>query len=402
MSGGTWLDIGLVLLLLGYAATGYRQGFVVSVLSLAGFLSGGALAMVLMPSLLDHVAALHDTSLRRSLVVIFGVFVLASFGQALAVALGQRIRKIVRVRSARVIDALLGAVVVVLSTAVLVWFVAGAVRGGAPPVLAKAIGESRVLQAIDRVVPSQTTRLFLSFREALDHEGFPRVFEGISAEPIKPIAPPDGSAATTQAVADAAGSIVKITGVSDACQQGQEGSGWVIAPGKIVTNAHVVAGLDKVTLRPRGTGRTYAGTVVLFDPDRDLAVIDAPDLTARPLPLGPALASGTSAVVAGFPLDGPYNVGAARVRDVLLANGADIYGKPGIERQIYSLYAVVRPGNSGGPLLDTSGEVVGIVFAKSLDDPNTGYALTLTEARPVLDRAATADTRVDTGSCIRE
>ncbi|MEO7069448.1 MAG: MarP family serine protease [Nostocoides sp.] len=401
MSGGSWLDLGLVVLFVGYALTGYRQGFVVSVMSLAGFLGGGALAMMLMPWVLDHVSSLHETTLRRSLVVILGVFVFASLGQAVAVAVGQRIRRVVRLRSARVVDALLGAVVVVASTAVLAWFVAGAVRGGAPPVLAKAIGESRVLQTIDEVVPAQTTRLFLSFREALDHEGFPRVFEGISAEPIKPIAVPDGSAASTRAVLDAAGSIVKITGVSDACQQGQEGSGWVVAPGKVVTNAHVVAGLDHVTLRPRGTGRTYVGTVVLFDPARDLAVIDVPHLTVRPLPLGPSVGAGTSTVVAGFPLDGPYTVGAARVRDVLLANGADIYGQPGTKRQIYSLYATVRPGNSGGPLLDTRGEVVGIVFAKSLDDPNTGYALTLTEAQPVLDEAATASVPVSTGGCIR-
>jgi len=402
MTGGMGLDVALVLLLIGYAATGYRQGFVVSVLSLAGFLGGGALAMVLLPSVLNHVPSLQATTVQRTVVVILVVFVLASFGQALAVAIGQRIRRVVRIRSARVVDAILGAFVVVASTAVLAWFVAGAVRSGAPPVLARAIGESRVLRTIDEVVPPQTTRLFASFREALDHEGFPRVFEGISAEPIKPIATPDGSAATTTAVADAAGSIVKITGLSNACQQGQEGSGWVVAPGKVVTNAHVVAGLGQVTLRPRGTGRTYTGQVVVFDPARDLAVIDAPDLTAPALSLGPAVGAGTSTVVAGFPLDGPYNVGAARVRDVLRANGADIYGRPGIDRQIYSLYATVRPGNSGGPLLDTRGEVVGIVFAKSLDDPNTGYALTLDEARPVLDAAATASVPVNTGACIRD
>lgn len=397
-----WLDLALVLLLIAYAVTGYRQGFVVSVLSLAGFLGGGALAMVLMPRVLSHFPSLQDTTVRRSVIVIFAVFIAASIGQGIAVALGQRLRRIVRLKSARVVDALLGAVVVLTATAILAWFVAGAVRSGAPPVLAKAIGESRVLRAIDAVVPPETTRLFASFREALDREGFPRVFEGIGSEPIKPVQVPDAGAPTSAAVQAAAGSVVKISGVADACQQGQEGSGWVVAPGKVVTNAHVVAGLQDVTLRPRGTGRSYTGRVVVFDPDRDLAVIDVPDLTAKPLPLGGAVGSGASAVVAGFPLDGPYDVEAARVRNVLRANGADIYGRPGINRQIYSLYATVRPGNSGGPLLDTAGEVVGIVFAKSLDDPNTGYALTLAEARPVLNQAAAASTAVDTGSCVRD
>lgn len=402
MSGGTWLDLGLLLLLLLYAASGYRQGVVVSVLSLAGFLGGGAVAMWLLPYALRQWPWLQSEQLRRSIVVIVAVFVLASIGQSVAVALGQRIRSVVRWKSARVVDSLLGMVVVVVATAVLVWFVAGAVRGGAPPSVAKAIGESRVLRGIDDVVPPGTSRLFASFREALDREGFPRVFDGIRAEPIRPVAPPDPATVDLAAIGRDADSVVKLTGVSDQCQQAQEGSGWVVAPGKVVTNAHVVAGLGQVTLRPRGTGRTYEGRVVIFDPRRDLAVVDAPGLPSPPLTLGSALGTGDAAVVAGFPLNGPYDLEAARVRQVLSANGADIYGNPGIVRQIYSLYAVVRPGNSGGPLLDPQGRVTGVVFAKSLDDANTGYALTLQEALPVLNAAASASTPVDTGGCIRD
>jgi S1-C subfamily serine protease len=104
--------------------------------------------------------------------------------------------------------------------------------------------------------------------------------------------------------------------------------------------------------------------------------------------------------VAGFPLDGPYRLDAARVREVVQARGSDIYGSPGASREVYSLFARVRPGNSGGPLLSGSGDVVGVIFAKSLDDNSTGYALTLDEARPVLDAAASATTPVGTGPCV--
>jgi S1-C subfamily serine protease len=158
--------------------------------------------------------------------------------------------------------------------------------------------------------------------------------------------------------------------------------------------------MRSVTLRIKGTGASYEGRVVVFDPQRDLAVVAAPDLPAQPLGQGDALERGDSGVVAGFPLDGPYRLDAARVRDVVQARGSDIYGSSGTSREVYSLYARVRPGNSGGPLLSTSGDVVGVIFAKSLDDNSTGYALTLDEARPVLRAAASASNPVSTGPCV--
>jgi S1-C subfamily serine protease len=398
--GLTVLDYVLILLFLSYAVTGYRQGLVVSVLSLAGFLTGGALAMWLLPLAVNRWTELDSSPLLRSVVLIAGVFILASIGQALFVQLGGRLRRQLRVKPAQAFDSGLGAVAVVVSAAVLVWFIAGALRGGAPAPIAKAIGESRVLRTIDTVVPPQTSRLFAGFREVLDREGFPRVFEGLGSERIAPVEPPDPAVARTQGVRAAAASVIKITGVADACNRGQEGSGWVVAPERVVTNAHVVAGMDHATLRIHGTGRSFTGRVVIFDPQRDLAVLSVPGLPAAPLRQGGDLSRGDNGVVAGFPLDGPYRLDAARVREVIQARGSDIYGRPGASREVYSLYAQVRPGNSGGPLLSTDGRVVGVVFAKSLDDDRTGYALTMDEARPVLDAAASASTPVDTGACV--
>ena len=393
------LDIVLGVLLVSYGFTGYRQGFVVSVLSLVGFLSGGAIGMWLLPVLLQRWHSVDNNLLARTVVLIFGVFVLASLGQAIAISLGSRLRHGLRVRPARVVDSILGAVATVLAVSVLVWFMAGAVRDGAPAPLAKAIGGSRIVQTIDRFMPPQTGRLFAGFFSVLDREGFPRVFEGIQAEPIAPVAPPDNRLAFGPGVAGAAESIVKITGVAESCNRGQEGSGWVVAPERVVTNAHVVAGVSFERVRIRGTGRSYDARVVLFDPRRDLAVLSVPGLPAPALTQGPNLKRSAGAAVAGFPLDGPYRVDSARVRDVLTATGADIYGNPGVTREVYSLFARVEPGNSGGPLLSPRGDVVGVVFARSLDDAHTGYALTLDEARPVLDAASRSFSPVSTGGC---
>ena len=173
---------------------------------------------------------------------------------------------------------------------------------------------------------------------------------------------------------------------SDGCEQAQVGSGWVVARGRVATNAHVVAGADRVTVSVRGTGREHSARVVAFDPRRDVAVLDVTDLGAPAVGQGAALVTGSQAALAGFPGDHGLWVGAARVRDVLRAKGADIYGNPDVSRQIYSLRAEVRRGASGGPVIDRRGEVVGMVFATSLDDPDTGYALTLDEIAPVLRR----------------
>jgi S1-C subfamily serine protease len=396
---GSVLDVILVVLLVLYAVAGFRQGILLSTLSLVGFLGGGAIGMAVLPALLANVDWVTSNEFLRVAVLVVLVFLCASIGQAVTVPIGSRLRSRVRGRQGRALDAVLGSVATVLAVSLLVWFVAGAVRGAAPTNVGRAIGESRVLSTIDKVVPPAAGQLFAGFRSLLDQNGIPKVFGGLTPEPIQPVAPPDTLSAQSAGVQTAARSVVRVTGVAEACRRGQEGSGFVVAPGKVVTNAHVVAGMRSASVQVQGVGREYAAQIVVFDPDRDLAVLAVSGLSAAPLQLGDSLNTGAAAVVAGFPLDGPFRLDAARVRATLAATGSDIYGEPGVQREIYSLYARVEPGNSGGPLLAPDGKVVGVVFAKSLDDPTTGYALTLAEAKPVLDAASGASRAVSTGAC---
>jgi S1-C subfamily serine protease len=393
------IDLLLAVVLVAYGISGFREGLLVSVMSLLGFLGGGALGMWLLPRVLSRWLTLGETDLRRVAVLVVGVIVLASLGQALFVAVGTRVRRRVTARPARWADALLGVVASVVAVCVLVWVIAGALRGGPSPSLSRAIGQSRIVAAIDEVVPASSGRVFTGFRDLLDAEGFPRVFEGFGAERIRPVAPPDPNTLDTRGVRAAAARIVKITGDARACNRSQEGTGWVLAPERVVTNAHVVAAVRDPQVRIGGEGRRYAARVVVFDPVRDLAVLAVPGLPAPPLRLGQDLERGDAAVVAGFPLDGPYRLDSARVREVVTARGEDIYGRRPSIRQVYSLFATVQPGNSGGPLLSASGEVVGVIFAKSLDDDSTGYALTLGESEPVLSKGRTADAPVAVGAC---
>jgi len=248
------MDLVLAVVLVLCALSGYRHGFVVTVMALVGFLSGGAVGMWLLPELLRRWVRLDSNIVLRNVVLLCGVFLFATLGQAIAVLAGSRLRRGLRVKPARAVDSAVGALASVLAVSVLVWFMAGAVRGGSPAPLAKSIGGSKIVQTIDRFVPPQTGQLFAGFRSVLAREGFPRVFEGIQAEPIAPMAPPDNQVRFAAGVARAAPSIVKITGVATACNRGQEGSGWVVAPERVVTNAHVVAGMRSANVRIGGNG----------------------------------------------------------------------------------------------------------------------------------------------------
>jgi len=398
MSGGLILDIALALILVAYGISGYRNGLVASVFSLLGFFAGAVIAIWALPVMLADLDAVANDSRLRVLVLIVGVVVIGWVGQVLGSLLGAQVRRRMGQPGVRQVDSVLGAAVVVVAASLIIWFLGGSLRTAGNPSVARSISESRVLRAVNSVVPEDAGQIFAGFRGFLSSQGFPQVFGDLVPEPITPVEAPDPRIGDSGAITRAASSVVKVTTASESCGRGQEGTGWVLSPNRIVTNAHVVAGADRLQVTSRE--QTVAGRVVLFDPDRDLAVISTEGLDAPALELGSDLPRGAAAAVPGFPLDGPYTVVAARVRQVLDARGRDIYGDDPVVREIYSLYTRVQPGNSGGPLLDANGRVAGVIFAKSLDDDNTGYALTLDEAMPVLDAALQADRAVGTGACI--
>lgn len=389
------IDVVLVVALLAYAVSGFRQGLALGALSLGGFVLGAVVGILAVPAF----AGSLQPGPQRSFVVLAAVLLLAWLGQVLGAVVGGRLREQLPKGGARRVDQAFGAVAGLVAAAVVLWFLGGALRN--VPVVSQAIGSSKVLQAIDAVMPQQASVLASRFRESVAASDFPRVFSGAGPEQISPVEPPSPAAISDAVAKRVKAATVKITGDARACSQTQEGSGAVVAPERVVTNAHVVSGVRRPQVQLGGEGRRYAAKVVLFDPQRDLAVLAVPGLpqTVKPLPYGEDLGRGADAAFAGYPRNGPYSLGAARVRSVLRASGDDIYGKPGVVRRVYSLYASIEPGNSGGPVVDTTGALVGVVFAKSLDDQNTGYALTLGEAKADIDAGIAATDGVSTGGC---
>lgn len=389
------IDLILVAALLAYAVSGYRQGLALSALSLGGFVLGALAGILTVPVLAAHL----QPGPQRSFAVLAAVLVLAWLGQVLGAMIGGRLRDQLPRGTAREFDQAFGALAGLLAAALVMWFVGGALRN--VPAVSAAVGSSRVLQGIDAVMPQEASIVAGRFRETVAASDFPRVFSGAGPEQITQVDPPSESAVPGDVRARVKLATVKITGDARSCGQTQEGSGAVVAPNRVVTNAHVVAGVTRPQIQIGGTGRRYAGKVVLFDPQRDIAVIAVAGLPRRvtPLKLGADLDRNSDAAFAGYPRNGPYALGSARVRSVLRASGDDIYGRPGAVRRVYSLFASVQPGNSGGPVVDTRGRLVGIIFAKSLDDDQTGYALTLQESKPDITAGIEAADAVSTGDC---
>ncbi|MGA5199810.1 MarP family serine protease [Streptomyces exfoliatus] len=394
------LDILLLVAAVWFAIIGYRQGFVVGILSVIGFLGGGLIAVYLLPVIWNEITGDATPGTFAAIAAVAIVIVCASVGQALTTHLGNKLRRYITWSPARALDATGGALVNVLAMLLVAWLIGSALAGTSLPTLGKEVRNSKVLLGVSRVLPPQASTWFADFSSVLAQNGFPQVFTPFSNEPINNVPAPDPQLATSPIAAQARHSIVKVVGTAPSCGKVLEGSGFVFAPHRVMTNAHVVGGVSEPTVQVGGEGRTYDAKVVLYDWRRDIAVLDVPSLNAPALRFANADASsGRSAIVAGFPENGGYDVRAARIRSRIKANGTDIYHRGTVARDVYSLYATVRQGNSGGPLLTPNGEVYGVVFAKSRDDSRTGYALTADEVRPDALRSRAGNQPVDTQGC---
>ncbi|GGL89469.1 serine protease [Streptomyces fumigatiscleroticus] len=394
------LDILLLVAAVWFAIVGYRQGFVVGILSVIGFLGGGLAAVYVLPVVWDALTEDAEVSTTAAVVAVVVVIVCASFGQALTTHLGNKLRRYITWSPARALDATGGALVNVVAMLLVAWLIGSALARTTMPTVGKEVRGSKVLAGVQEALPDQADTWFDDFTSVLAQNGFPQVFSPFSNEPIKEVDPPDPALAGSEVATAAQRSIVKVMGTAQSCNKVLEGTGFVFAERRVMTNAHVVGGVDEPTVQIGGMGRKYDATVVLYDWRRDIAVLDVPELRAPALRFTSTDAdSDDGAIVAGFPENGAYDVRAARVRGRITASGPDIYRRGTVRRDVYSLYATVRQGNSGGPLLTPDGEVYGVVFAKSLDDADTGYALTADEIRQDIARGRSANQQVDSDDC---
>jgi S1-C subfamily serine protease len=395
----SWVDLLILLLAIIAGVSGWRHGVAVALLSFVGVLGGAILGVRLAPLL----AAEIESPTTRVVVSVVVVVLLVALGETTGVFLGRHIRDRITGERTRTVDSTLGSVLQALTVVVAAWLVALPLASASFPPLAAGVRGSEVLRAVDSVMPATARQLPAELRRMLDGSGFPDVLSPFARTPITAVEPPDPALAGSAVVQDVASSVLKIRGQAPSCSRQLEGSGFVFAPELVMTNAHVVAGTARTgveVVNSRGVTIELDAEVVLYDPEVDVAVLRVPQLAAEPLPFAPEPALvGDDGIVLGYPLDGPFTPTAAKVRDRIQLRGPDIYDSGEVTRDVYTVRAVVRSGNSGGPMIDPQGRVVGVVFGAALDDSETGFVLTVEQVAPAINVAPGLRAGVPTGAC---
>jgi uncharacterized membrane protein required for colicin V production len=388
------LDVLIVIVLLVYLAEGWRNGFLRSLAAIVGLVAGAAAAFFSIPL----VGAFVPDPFWRTFLVVSVAVAFILLGAMLGATVGRAMQRRSVRRPLQPLERIGGAFANLVTGALITALIAGSVASLGIPVLSQAVSNAWVLQGINTVTPEPVTAALARLRSAVLAQGLPVIsggFGGITKSPGVPQV-----ATNTAALATAAASVVRINGTAYACGQNQSGSGFVIAKDRIVTNAHVVAGVQQPVIEAPN-GQTLDGRIVYFDPDNDLAVIAVSGLRAPVLALSDPLGIGNTAVVDGYPYGGPFTTGGAKVLAKSDESVQNIYSSKRTVRELYTLAADIEPGNSGGPLLAENGRIAGIVFAKSSDDAHLGYAMTDTLLAPVVQRAGTLSTAISSGSCVK-
>ena len=384
MTAIDWVIVAFCVLLAVY---GYLQGFIVGVLSLIGFGLGAFIGTRIGPLLLPDGSHSRYAPLFGLLGALLAGGVLASGFEGV----GLHARARLRLPGLRTIDGLLGAALTACVGLGLAWIVgAVAIDSTSSSSLKAKLERSQILRGLDELLPPSGPILHALAR-----------FDPLPSlrGPVADVPQPTPAILSAPGVRTAAPSVVRIVGT--ACGLGIEGSGWVAAPGVVVTNAHVVAGEDDTRVEVAGNGPGLSAQVTDFDPHDDIAILRAPGLGAQPLAMAPVSPSGTSAAILGYPQDGPFDSEPGRIGETLNLETEDAYGNGPVQRTVTQFLGRVRPGNSGGPLIDSSGRVVATVFAALTNAPGTGAGLAVPDAlvRAQLQLAQARGAAVATGPC---
>ncbi len=386
------LDWLLVVLVLAYALSGYWQGFVTGAFATTGLVLGGLLGVWLAPIVLGDA----NPSLFVSLGALFIVILAASLGQAVLQFSGARVRDRITWQPVRALDAVGGAALSAVAVLLVAWAlgvaVAGAGLGGVSPM----VRNSAVLAWVDDMLPDSADGVLNAFNNVVGTTFFPRYLEPFAPERIVEVGPGPRRLLTDPDVEAAGPAVLKVRGTNE-CGRGVEGTGFVYSAGRLMTNAHVVAGVDEPEVVVDGS--SVAAEVVYYNSDLDIAVLELDTSGIPSLAFDSEAQPRDGVAILGYPQDGPYNVQPGRIRAEQRLRSPNIYGEGTVIREVFSLRGLVRPGNSGGPIVSSAGDVVGVVFAASVTDSDTGYAITADQVGRSATIGISNDDPVGTGDC---
>jgi S1-C subfamily serine protease len=391
-----WVDLTVIGVAVVVAILGARQGILVSLPASVMLFVGAVVGIKIAPSVVSN----FDSIAGKAALSVAIPVLCAALGETIGVWFGWFLRRKIRVnKQIAYIDNTLGALVQGLMVFVVAWlFVLPLTSVPNLPGLTSEINGSKVLGFVNGIMPSEARSLPEELRNQLNIAGIPLTIGPFSTSPTTSVGTPDNSLASSAIVDQVHASVLKIRGQAPSCSRAIEGSGFVVAPQRIMTNAHVVAGTD--TVQVQTSRKLLTAKVVYFDPNVDIAILDVPDLTAPVLNFDAStVSSGADGIVLGYPLDGPYTAEAAKVAAESTLPSPNIYKSQTVYRKVYTLKSLVRSGNSGGPLITPNGQVMGVVFGAAVNDSTTGFALTDAQVSNVVAQSADLTNAVSTQSC---
>lgn len=387
------IDLFILLMLISIVIRARQTGLVRQLFAAVGFAIGLAIGVLAQPYAVNTADTTMSRAMLSILVTLGSALVFMRLGEIAGLWAKKRIQDLMPLDKA---DGVLGSIAGAAILLAAVWLLSPLLTSLPSPAIKQSVRDSRIVGSLNRTLPSAPS-FVARLNRIVNPNGFPDVFAGFDRRPLKPDAPlPVMEGDLAQAVADVRPSVVKIEGRG--CGGIVEGSGFVAADGTVITNAHVIAGV----VNPRiidGNGE-HAASVVFFDPRLDMAVLKADGLAGEPLEIDTAMAAqGTPGAALGYPNGGGFTVSPATILDQFTAVGRDIYGSGTTRRSVYEVKADIIPGNSGGPLINDQGRVIGLVFAQSTSYDQIGYTLTTKPVEDNLQAALRSNTTVGTGSC---
>lgn len=395
MASSLTVDLIIAFILLAAMFLGWRQGAFSSVLSTIGVAAAIICGAVLAPVVMRQI---ENTNLRffAALVILIA---LVGLGNTVGGMLGMSLRESLPWKKLRTLDSAVGAAFQACAAVAVIWIVSVPLVTLLPSTTAQGMQDSRVLGFVDAHAPDALAPLPGKISAMLNDSGIPPLVSPFEAQRGTAVEAPAIKVQDAAMVERVRPSIVHVVGESEACARRLLGSGFVVDDRHVITNAHVVAGTEIVRLD------TVLGVidarVVSYNPDLDIAVLESDSLNLPALPWAPEPARrGDDAVVMGFPKSGPFEAAPARISDRITIAGPNIYASGRVERESYTVRGSIRQGNSGGPLIDAEGRVLGVVFGASVDNSDIGYALTAQEVRSQIGDVANLSVPVDTQECV--
>lgn len=390
-----FVDVSLLITFVVAALFGWFKGLLWGLSFLAAGIVSSWFTLAFSPNFTTFFSAAPSTpfNINAGIAVFILFLIVFALSNALFLALITVFKKLLKTPIVSAFNSALGAFFGITAWFFMIWILGGFSLMSSFSILHFAAGSSKVIQFINAAIPIPPEQFIDNFQNTLNQAGVPTVF---SETPNLPqVNSPNEN--VPQAVFAIQESVIKIFAPKSACQIQSTGSGWVALPEIIITNAHVVAGADWVSVREPNSRSAIKANIIAFDPDNDLAILHAPGLQAPPLKRGSALQKNDDAFALGYPGGGNLTISPQRIRDAHIASGTNIYDDTAVTREIYSLRGIIRQGNSGGPLVNPSGEVVGTIFATSDHDPETGFSLKM----PPLDAliASSDMNTVPNGTC---